>query len=64
MTDDPKYRGSDEVAEEAQRAAPPEKPLAEDSIRGDGLTTDAGTQPPPDDVGEGSARGDGLADDA
>jgi hypothetical protein len=58
------YRGSDDVAEHASEAAPPDGELAKDSARGDGLATDAGTKDAPDDLAEGSPRGDGLADDA
>jgi hypothetical protein len=58
------YRGSDDVAEDASEATPPDADLAKDSARGDGLATDAGTKDPPDDLAEDSARGDGLANDA
>ncbi len=61
---DTKYRGSDEVAEGAAEAAPPETPIGKDLPRGDGLAEDAAMKPPPDDVGQGTPRGDGLADDA
>jgi hypothetical protein len=64
MDDKTQYRGSDEVSDEAGTATPPDRPLAEDSPRGDGLATDAGTEPLPEDLARDSPRGDGLADDA